>query len=86
MTSTSVADADAANGGNASWPFLCGVIEGFYNRPWTKSQRMDLYSKMNRNERYRLKSKGEKLICPYNRSCLFGFGVVLYKTHKRIFP
>ena len=26
--------------------FLCGVVEGFYSRPWTNSQRHDLYGKM----------------------------------------
>ncbi len=27
--------------------FLCGVVEGFYNRPWSHDQRVDLYKKMN---------------------------------------
>lgn len=27
--------------------FFTGVIEGFYNRPWTKDQRLDLFSKLN---------------------------------------
>ena len=26
--------------------FLCGVVEGFYSRPWTVDQRLDLYGKM----------------------------------------
>jgi len=26
--------------------FLCGVIEGFYNRPWTREQRLDLFQKL----------------------------------------
>ncbi|GIY72380.1 hypothetical protein CDAR_594351 [Caerostris darwini] len=26
--------------------FLCGVVEGFYGRPWTPEQRRDLFSKM----------------------------------------
>ena len=26
--------------------FLCGVVEGFYGRPWTTEQRKDLFSKM----------------------------------------
>lgn len=25
--------------------FICGVIEGFYGRPWTTEQRKDLFSK-----------------------------------------
>ncbi|XP_071827558.1 protein O-GlcNAcase-like isoform X2 [Apostichopus japonicus] len=28
--------------------FLCGVIEGFYGRPWTMEQRKDLFALMNR--------------------------------------
>ena len=31
--------------------FLCGVVEGFYSRPWSVDQRLDLYEKM---EKYRL--------------------------------
>ena len=27
-------------------PFVCGVVEGFYGRPWTLSQRKDLFDKM----------------------------------------
>jgi hypothetical protein len=27
--------------------FLCGVIEGFYGRPWTKEQRVTLFQRMN---------------------------------------
>ena len=26
--------------------FLCGVVEGFYGRPWTLAQRRDLFDKM----------------------------------------
>ena len=26
--------------------FLCGVVEGFYGRPWTTEQRKDLFAKM----------------------------------------
>jgi hypothetical protein len=26
--------------------FMCGVVEGFYSRPWSKDQRLDLYGKM----------------------------------------
>lgn len=25
--------------------FICGVIEGFYGRPWTTEQRKDLFRK-----------------------------------------
>ena len=28
-------------------PFICGVVEGFYNRPWNQGQRVDLYQKLN---------------------------------------
>jgi len=27
-------------------PFLCGVVEGFYGRPWTLAQRKELFEKM----------------------------------------
>ena len=27
-------------------PFVCGVVEGFYGRPWTLAQRKDLFDKM----------------------------------------
>ena len=27
-------------------PFMCGVVEGFYGRPWTTEQRKDLFTKM----------------------------------------
>lgn len=26
--------------------FMCGVVEGFYSRPWSTNQRLDLYGKM----------------------------------------
>jgi len=29
-----------------SRPFVCGVVEGFYGRPWTLTQRKDLFDKM----------------------------------------
>eukprot|EP00092_Neocalanus_flemingeri_P037823 GFUD01041173.1.p1 GENE.GFUD01041173.1~~GFUD01041173.1.p1 ORF type:complete len:673 (-),score=151.99 GFUD01041173.1:332-2350(-) len=29
-----------------SRPFVCGVVEGFYGRPWTLTQRKDLFEKM----------------------------------------
>ena len=32
----------------AEAPFFTGVIEGFYNRPWTKNQRLDLFRKLNK--------------------------------------
>ena len=25
---------------------MCGVVEGFYGRPWTLTQRKDLFEKM----------------------------------------
>ena len=38
--------------------FLCGVVEGFYSRPWSVDQRLDLYEKM---EKYRLNT----YVCTY---------------------
>ena len=32
----------------AEAPFFSGVIEGFYNRPWTKNQRLDLFRKLSK--------------------------------------
>ena len=29
--------------------FLCGVVEGFYGRPWTTEQRKDLFTKLQVN-------------------------------------
>lgn len=29
-------------------PFWCGVVEGFYSRPWSTGQRLDLFAKMGR--------------------------------------
>ena len=26
--------------------FICGVVEGFYGRPWTTEQRKDLFTKL----------------------------------------
>lgn len=45
MTSDATQDF---NGDNATKPkkkFICGVIEGFYGRPWTTEQRKDLFRK-----------------------------------------
>jgi len=33
---------------NTNGNFLCGVVEGFYGRPWTSEQRKDLFRKMNK--------------------------------------
>ena len=27
-------------------PFICGVVEGFYGRPWTSEQRKELFEKL----------------------------------------
>ena len=27
-------------------PFICGVVEGFYGRPWSKAQRRQLFAWM----------------------------------------
>lgn len=42
MGSPSPADRPSGH----SRPFVCGVVEGFYGRPWTLSQRRDLFEKM----------------------------------------
>lgn len=42
-------DSGASSGSNIKKDdseFLCGVVEGFYGRPWTTEQRKDLFSKM----------------------------------------
>ncbi|KAH8306245.1 hypothetical protein KR018_005071 [Drosophila ironensis] len=44
-------DAPVSQSQNASKPdekrqFICGVIEGFYGRPWTTEQRKDLFRKL----------------------------------------
>ena len=49
-------DETEVNGGGEKTEktvFLTGVIEGFYNRPWTKHQRLDLFKKLNK---YKLNS------------------------------
>ena len=33
-------------GTEARRAFVCGVVEGFYGRPWTLGQRKDLFDKM----------------------------------------
>ncbi|KAK2709925.1 protein O-GlcNAcase-like isoform X3 [Artemia franciscana] len=38
----------SGNRGNTNQRFICGVIEGFYGRPWTLDQRKDLYTKLAR--------------------------------------
>ena len=35
-------------GGDNDQTFWSGVIEGFYNRPWTKVQRLDLFKKLHK--------------------------------------
>lgn len=37
--------ADSASGGQQTG-FICGVVEGFYGRPWTTEQRKDLFRKL----------------------------------------
>lgn len=39
---SSYVDDDAKN---LNREFICGVIEGFYGRPWTTEQRKDLFRK-----------------------------------------
>lgn len=38
--------SDTAADSGADRPFVCGVVEGFYGRPWTLAQRKDLFEKM----------------------------------------
>ncbi|XP_005181562.1 protein O-GlcNAcase [Musca domestica] len=40
------ASADATNKEQQKPNFICGVIEGFYGRPWTTEQRKDLFRKL----------------------------------------
>lgn len=37
-----------ATGGSGAGRFICGVVEGFYGRPWTTEQRKDLFGKLQR--------------------------------------
>ncbi|KAB0795141.1 hypothetical protein PPYR_11980 [Photinus pyralis] len=41
---TNLANSDNLNTKNGN--FICGVIEGFYGRPWTTEQRKDLFQKL----------------------------------------
>ena len=45
MSPTSAAKKDS-NSSDSEEEFLCGVVEGFYGRPWTTEQRKDLFTKM----------------------------------------
>ncbi|GAB6025437.1 hypothetical protein CHUAL_011182 [Chamberlinius hualienensis] len=40
----SLQSSNIGKGGN----FMCGVVEGFYGRPWSPEQRKDLFEKMNK--------------------------------------
>lgn len=42
-----MAGREVTNGVKNEETFFTGVIEGFYNRPWTKVQRLDLFKKLN---------------------------------------
>ncbi|MFH4978548.1 hypothetical protein AB6A40_005257 [Gnathostoma spinigerum] len=42
MSEGDTENKDQSNGGD----FICGVVEGFYGRPWTADQRRDLFSRM----------------------------------------
>lgn len=41
-----VENDEAVKEREATRPFVCGVVEGFYGRPWTADQRRDLFVKM----------------------------------------
>ncbi|EAA03784.5 protein O-GlcNAcase [Anopheles arabiensis] len=49
-STTTTTDAELLpDGGNCHTPaegFICGVVEGFYGRPWTTEQRKDLFRKL----------------------------------------
>ena len=45
MSPTS-ADKKLSISSESDTEFLCGVVEGFYGRPWTTEQRKDLFTKM----------------------------------------
>jgi hypothetical protein len=38
--------SDRIRSADSRGQFLCGVVEGFYGRPWTTEQRKDLFTKM----------------------------------------
>ncbi|XP_077283944.1 O-GlcNAcase isoform X2 [Arctopsyche grandis] len=41
-----MATIDSSTGNDSPHNFICGVVEGFYGRPWTTEQRKDLFQKM----------------------------------------
>lgn len=45
MTSDASQDFNEDNSVRPNKKFICGVIEGFYGRPWTTEQRKDLFRK-----------------------------------------
>lgn len=45
MTSDATQDFNQENSSKSKKDFICGVIEGFYGRPWTTEQRKDLFRK-----------------------------------------
>lgn len=45
MTSDAEQDFNRDNLSKPKKKFICGVIEGFYGRPWTTEQRKDLFRK-----------------------------------------
>uniref|UniRef100_A0A182IZD6 protein O-GlcNAcase n=1 Tax=Anopheles atroparvus TaxID=41427 RepID=A0A182IZD6_ANOAO len=45
-TSNDLSNGDAANKSSSADGFICGVVEGFYGRPWTTEQRKDLFRKL----------------------------------------
>lgn len=45
MTSDTSQNFDRDNATKENRKFICGVIEGFYGRPWTTEQRKDLFRK-----------------------------------------
>ncbi|KFB46846.1 AGAP002287-PA-like protein [Anopheles sinensis] len=45
-TTNDVSNGEPANTSSSADGFICGVVEGFYGRPWTTEQRKDLFRKL----------------------------------------
>lgn len=45
MTSDTAQEFNQDSSKKPKKEFICGVIEGFYGRPWTTEQRKDLFRK-----------------------------------------
>ncbi|XP_058119400.1 protein O-GlcNAcase [Anopheles ziemanni] len=45
-TTNDLSNGETANNSSSADGFICGVVEGFYGRPWTTEQRKDLFRKL----------------------------------------